>query len=130
MIAGKPMKVILSIDPVRFPLTGIGRYTFELAKHLKEIADIEQLRFLSGYRFAPLPEPTQAATPTALSSSSLRRRLLKTPLTIELYSRVSPLLKQFALRDYADHVFHGPNFYLPPFQGPSVCTFHDLSIGC
>ena len=128
MIAGKPMKVILSIDPVRFPLTGIGRYTFELAKHLKEIADIEQLRFLSGYRFAPLPEPTQAATPTALSSSSLRRRLLKTPLTIELYSRVSPLLKQFALRDYADHVFHGPNFYLPPFEGPSVCTFHDLSI--
>ena len=34
MIVGKPMKVILSIDPVRFPLTGIGRYTFELVKHL------------------------------------------------------------------------------------------------
>ena len=128
MIVGKPMKVILSIDPVRFPLTGIGRYTFELARHLKEIADIEPLRFLSGYRFAPLPEPTQAALPTALSSSNLRRRLLKNPLTIELYSRVSPLLKQFALRGYADHVFHGPNFYLPPFPGPSVCTFHDLSI--
>jgi len=26
----------LSIDPVRFPLTGIGRYTFELARHLKK----------------------------------------------------------------------------------------------
>jgi glycosyltransferase involved in cell wall biosynthesis len=122
------MKVILSIDSVRFPLTGIGRYTFELARHLKEIADIEQLRFLSGYRFASLPEPIQSAMETGLSTRQLRGRLFKNPLTIALYSRVSPLLKQVALRGYTDYVFHGPNFYLPPFKGPSVCTFHDLSI--
>lgn len=122
------MKIILSIDSVRFPLTGIGRYTFELARHLKEIADIEQLRFLSGYRFASLPESMQSAMPTGLSTRHLRGRLFKNPLTIELYSRVSPLLKQVALRGYTDHVFHGPNFYIPPFEGPSVCTFHDLSI--
>ena len=122
------MKIILSIDSVRFPLTGIGRYTFELARHLKEIADFEQLRFLSGYRFASLPESMQSAMPTGLSTRHLRGRLFKNPLTIELYSRVSPLLKQVALRGYTDHVFHGPNFYIPPFEGPSVCTFHDLSI--
>ena len=122
------MKVILSIDPVRFPLTGIGRYTFELARHLKEIEVIEQLRFLSGYRFASLPEQMRSVQLTALPARPFRRRLLKSPLTIELYSRVSPLLKQVALRGYADHVYHGPNFYLPPFKGPSVCTFHDLSI--
>lgn len=122
------MKIILSIDSVRFPLTGIGRYTFELARHLKEIADIEQLRFLSGYRFASLPEPMQSAMETGLSTRHLRGRLFKNPLTIGLYSRVSPLLKQVALRGYTDHVFHGPNFYIPPFEGPSVCTFHDLSI--
>jgi alpha-1,3-rhamnosyl/mannosyltransferase len=122
------MKVILSIDPVRFPLTGIGRYTFELARHLKEITEIESLRFLSGYRFAQLPEPKQSALPTALSSSNLRQTILKNPLTVEMYSRISPLIKRYALRNYSDHVFHGPNFYLPPFEGPSVCTFHDLSI--
>ncbi|MCX7105187.1 MAG: glycosyltransferase family 1 protein [Methylococcales bacterium] len=122
------MKIILSIDSVRFPLTGIGRYTFELARHLKEIADIEQLRFLSGYRFASLPEPMQSAMETGLSTRHLRGRLFKNPLTIGLYSRVSPLLKQVALRGNTDHVFHGPNFYIPPFEGPSVCTFHDLSI--
>jgi alpha-1,3-rhamnosyl/mannosyltransferase len=122
------MNVILSIDPVRFPLTGIGRYTYELAKHLKEIAEIEQLQFLSGYRLKPLTEPVQSAIPTALFSRNLSRTLLINPFTIELYSRVSPLLKQYVLRGYSDHVFHGPNFYLPPFSGPSVCTFHDLSI--
>jgi glycosyltransferase involved in cell wall biosynthesis len=122
------MKIILSIDSVRFPLTGIGRYTFELARHLKEIADIEQLRFLSGYHFASLPEPRQSVVPAGSFARQLRGRLFKNSLTIELYSRVSPLLKQVALRGYTDHVFHGPNYYIPPFEGPSVCTFHDLSI--
>ena len=122
------MKVILSIEPVRFPLTGIGRYTYELAKHLKEIAEVEELKFLTGYRFTDLPEPKQAEGTNKGSSTKLRQAVLKNSLTRELYSLVSPLLKQHALRGYTDHVYHGPNFYLPPFAGPSVCTFHDLSI--
>ena len=122
------MKVILSIDAVRFPLTGIGRYTYELAKHLKEIAEVKDLKFLSGYRFANLPEPEQVTATNEVSSAKLRQTLLKNTLTRELYSLVSPLLKQPAIRGYTDHVYHGPNFYLPSFAGPSVCTFHDLSI--
>ena len=122
------MKVILSIDPIRFPLTGIGRYTFELARHLKEITEIEELRYLSGYRFAQLPEPLHSAQLRVLPDRQFRRRVLKSPLIIALYSRVSPILKQVALRGYTDHVYHGPNYYLPPFKGPSVCTFHDLSV--
>ena len=122
------MKVILSIDAVRFPLTGIGRYTYELAKHLKEIAEVKDLKFLSGYRFAHLPEPEQVTATNEVSSAKLRQTLLKNTLTRELYSLVSPLLKQPAIRGYTDHVYHGPNFYLPSFAGPSVCTFHDLSI--
>ena len=122
------MKVILSIDPVRFPLTGIGRYTYELAKHLKEITEVEELKFLSGYRFANLPEPEQVTATNEVSSTKLRQTLLKNTLTRQLYSLVSPLLKQPAIRGYTDHVYHGPNVYLPPFAGPSVCTFHDLSI--
>jgi alpha-1,3-rhamnosyl/mannosyltransferase len=122
------MKVILSIDPVRFPLTGIGRYTYELAKHLTEIAEVEQLKLLSGYHFAHLHEPEQAAFTNKVFSTKLRQAVLKNSLTRELYSLVSPLLKQHALRGYADYVYHGPNFYLPPVVGPSVCTLHDLSI--
>ncbi len=122
------MKVILSIDPICFPLTGIGRYTYELAKHLNDIAAIEQLKFLSGYRFAQLPVPIPTPDTNRVSSNKLRQTILKNTLTRELYSSVSPVLKQLALRGYTDHVYHGPNFYLPPFAGPSVCTFHDLSI--
>ena len=122
------MKVILSIDPVRFPLTGIGRYTYELAKQLPDITHVEELKFLSGTRFSELPEPDQAQATSGVAANTLRQLILKNSLTRELYSVLSPLLKKRALRGHADYVFHGPNFYLPPFEGPSVCTFHDLSV--
>ena len=123
------MKVILSIDPVRFPLTGIGRYTFELAQHLKKLPQIEQLCFLSGHRFnCDLPENTQSVKSTRSISANLRRSILKNRVVIEMYRSAAALAKRYALRGYSDHIFHGPNFYLPPFDGPSVCTFHDLSV--
>jgi alpha-1,3-rhamnosyl/mannosyltransferase len=123
------MNVILSIDPVRFPLTGIGRYTFELARNLKTNEQIQQLRFFSGYHLVgSLPEPAEERNFTASFLTSFRQRLLKNRYTVGMYRLASPLIKRFALRNYSDHVFHGPNYYLPPFQGPSVCTFHDLSV--
>jgi len=123
------MKVILSIDPVRFPLTGIGRYTFELAQNLKKLPEIEHLLFFSGHRFIDdLPEATISATSTASIAANLRRTILKSRVAVGMYRSVSSLKKRYALRGYADHVFHGPNFYLPPFDGHSVCTFHDLSM--
>jgi alpha-1,3-rhamnosyl/mannosyltransferase len=72
--------------------------------------------------------PIQKADVDIVSSNKLRQTVLKNALIRGLYSSVSPVFKQLALRGYTDHVYHGPNFYLPPFAGPSVCTFHDLSI--
>jgi hypothetical protein len=77
------MKVILSIDPVRFPLTGIGRYTYELAKHLKGVTEVEQLNFLSGFRFTHFPEQAEASN--AGSLNKLRQAIFSSPLTRELY---------------------------------------------
>jgi alpha-1,3-rhamnosyl/mannosyltransferase len=119
------MKLVLSIDPVRFPLTGIGRYAYELAKGLARSPEIETLRFLREARLVDaLPEPS--ATPPV--HFSLRQRLLKNRMAVAAYRFVMPRLKARALRGLEDHVFHGPNFYLPPFAGKSVVTVHDLSV--
>ena len=123
------MKVILSIDPVRFPLTGIGRYTFELAQNLKKQPEIERLSFYSGHHFvSDLPENQPSTKLLPLVSSNFRHLFLKSRALVKIYRSVSTLAKQHVLRDYTDYVFHGPNYYLPPFDGPSVCTFHDLSV--
>jgi glycosyltransferase involved in cell wall biosynthesis len=118
------LKVILSVDPIKYPLTGIGRYTFELATALANFQDVDDLRFFRGTQLCDfIPVPTAKSTPL----HGLRGRILKSRLAVELYRSIAPRLKAQALRGFEDYVYHGPNFYLPPFEGVSVVTMHDLS---
>lgn len=118
------MKVILSVEPVRFPLTGIGRYTYELALRLQKSPEISELQYFAGRRFLP-------ALPTAAESSGsgygLKRAVQKNFLAIEAYRLLMPFLRRQALKGHGDFLYHSPNYYLPPFKGRSVATFHDLS---
>lgn len=118
------MKLILSVEPVRFPLTGIGRYTYELALRLQQNPEITDLQFFAGRRFLP-------ALPTAADESGngygLKRAIQKNFLAVEAYRLLMPLLRKRALKNHGDFLYHSPNYYLPPFAGRSVATFHDLS---
>lgn len=118
------MRIILSVEPVRFPLTGIGRYTYELARQLQVHADIASLKLFSGTRYL-------ADLPSAADSSSarhgLKRMVQQSALAMEAYRLLMPWLKKRALRHDGDYLYHGPNFFIPPFAGRSVATFHDLS---
>ncbi len=119
------MKVILSTDPVKFPLTGIGRYTYELAKGLQS-ADLDRLAFLRGYRIEK-DLPIIAQTDPMARQATWKTRAQKNQLAVALYRRLNPWLKARALQGFEDHLFHGPNYYLPPFSGRSIVTIHDLS---
>lgn len=118
------MKLILSVEPIRFPLTGIGRYTYELASRLQQCSDISDLRFFAGRRFLP-------SLPCAASQSDavhgLKRLVQKNALAVEAYRLLMPYLRKQALKGMEDFIYHSPNYYLPPFAGRSVATFHDLS---
>src|SRR5690606_31264790 len=66
------------------------------------------------------------------SFSSLREHLLElaknSQLVGSLYGAVEPLVKERVLKGHEGYVYHGPNFFLPPFKGPSVVTMHVLSV--
>lgn len=118
------MKVILSVEPVRFPLTGIGRYTYELAKGMQANADVGTLKLFSGTRFLPgLPEPADNSG----GAYSLKQLFQKSGLAMNAYQLLMLLLRKQALKGHDDFIYHGPNFFLPPFPGRKVATFHDLS---
>ncbi|KMQ75040.1 glycosyltransferase family 4 protein [Marinobacter subterrani] len=118
------MKVILSVEPVRFPLTGIGRYAYELAKGMQSSDEIEELKLFSGTRFLPgLPEPASSSGGT----HGLKQLVQKSSLAMEAYRLLMPILRKQALKGHEDFIYHGPNFFLPPFPGRKVATFHDLS---
>ena len=118
------MKLILSVESVRFPLTGIGRYTYELASRLQHADEISDLRLFAGRRFVPeLLKPSDQSD----AVHGLKRFVQKNALAVEAYRRLMPLLRKRALRGHEDFIYHSTNFYLPPFAGPRVATFHDLS---
>jgi len=124
------MRVILSIDPVRFPLTGIGRYTFELAQALARDPQVEQLRYFSGLSFRDgLPEEGEVGVPgMAARLRPLKTLIARSDTMMDLHQALSHWRRGRALKEAGEGVFHGPNFYLPPFAGPSVVTMHDLSV--
>ena len=124
------MKVILSVDSIKFPLTGIGRYTYELAKQLQVQKDLELVLFANRSEVLELPAHVLPAQEQAKLDifGRLRRLLRKRDLLIRVYQFLAGIKYQVSLKPHIEAIFHGPNFYLPRFNGPSVSTFHDLSI--
>lgn len=118
------MKLVLSVEPIRFPLTGIGRYTYELALRLQQSPEITDLQFFAGRHF--LPELPTAANESG-SGYGLKRAVQKNFLAVEAYRLLMPMLRKAALKGHGDFLYHSPNYYLPPFAGRSVASFHDLS---
>jgi alpha-1,3-rhamnosyl/mannosyltransferase len=118
------MKVILSTESIRFPLTGIGRYAFELASHLRQSRQLQELRFFSGSGFV---DDIPGAAEHSDGRYRLRRMAQKSRLLSGGYRALKEHAGRRALKDCGDYIYHGPNFYLPAFPGPMVATFHDLS---
>lgn len=130
------MKLIFAADAIFPPLTGIGRYAWELARRLEQDSRIEDIRLFSMGRWTPSLE-IQAGVgthgtskPNIMSSVALhlRKRLSKKVWAIYGYNSIAYRLMQFKLRPFANYLYHSPNFFVPPFKGKSVATIHDLSV--
>jgi|AntAceMinimDraft_1070359.scaffolds.fasta_scaffold03905_5 alpha-1,3-rhamnosyl/mannosyltransferase len=119
------MKIILAVNAIKPPLTGIGRYTWELANRVPSMQDVESVRFFFEGRWVSDVRALLDQSPAKLA---VRQRLLRSPVAVAAYRLLSPLLLRQRLRAFPDHLYHGTNFYLPPCAGPAIATLHDLSI--
>ena len=124
-----PIRVILPVESVAHPLTGIGRYTYELAQGLIQHPSITEVRLLRHLRWA---EPDRLAglafhgadTRPILASSAGKRFGW-----VRRYGRfVSPSLRSIRCLPYRHHIYHSPNYALPAFVVRRVSTIHDLSV--
>ena len=138
------MRVILGADPLFQPFTGIGNYTRNLASNLLALQLVQELTLyangavLRGDTFTSLID-----TPAVLSSGEddirsgakwvgglvrARAYLASKEWAVKAYQSLMPMIDRARLYSYRGAVFHSPNYLLPPFSGPTVATFHDLSI--
>lgn len=120
------MKIIISTDSIKFPVTGIGRYALELINNLKANPEVDAIKYLSGFKVVD-DLPALVNSPS-ISASKLKKQLRNSRLVSDIYRLTVPVLKSYALKSYTDYIFHSPNYYIPPGHKKSCATFHDLSI--
>ncbi len=123
------VKVLLDATAVTAPLSGIGRYTLELARHLPTTAGITGVSYLRGDRVeegfdaGAIPAPTPAG-----GFRQWLKPLLPYNLLLGPYRRRRARMLAHSLSGYSDHIYYSPNFSVPPVSGLSVVTLHDLSV--
>jgi len=112
------MKVILSVEALEPMLTGIGRYTWELASRLPVALGKKNVRYYRNGHWINDPGELliDAARPPKKKPwpflGAVRRWFNSTEIEF----------------DDQKTVFHGPNFFLPPWVDNGVVTVHDLSV--
>ena len=134
-------KVILGGTPLLGRLTGIGRYTTQLARSLVErqvVADLKLWGDFDFLRLAILLEDNvhglalKGKPPVKRLGGSikvLREIASRSYWASRLYHQCTAAVAERRLTTFShNYVYHSPNFILPRFDGAKVMTVHDLSV--
>lgn len=135
------MRVLLNVDSLRPPLTGIGRYTAHFVQELPQHADVDSLTCFAGVRFVEPAGILHAALDHAAESDRepaaslvarhpahrLRALARRLPGAYRLRTALAGRALKTKMGRMRDAVYHEPNFILRDFDGPCVATVHDLS---
>lgn len=126
------MNVLLSVDTVRAPLTGIGRYVYELARRLPLEPTVETVYLHDTVRgilsFDTLTQLAERAPASAAARQRRRVARIASRLSHSIHCRLPASLRRNQLPDVARLVAHGPAFALPPVETNRVVTIADLSV--
>jgi len=118
------VNVILNVDAITRPLTGIGRYALRLARGVQAHAAIENLRYFSAYKWISDPEK---ALHENRGIAAIRRYVPAKSLAMRAYFAMRQRIFDRLASQFGDYVLHSPNYLLFEHSGPRVCTVHDLS---
>ena len=116
------MRVALNATPLLSPLTGIGQYTYHLAKGLQEMSDLDvDFFYATGWSRELRDKPVQ----NIVKLKSLVKRFIP-------YSYFSSRYLQqrnfnLGVKSKELTLYHEPNFLPFKYAGPTILTAHDLS---
>jgi glycosyltransferase involved in cell wall biosynthesis len=123
------MRIILSVQSIKYPMTGIGRYTLEIANRISHFDDVNDMKYYDGLRIrSDIPMPSYITKNRNLLFSRMKRFIGKYTFFTDIYKRFLRMINRNTLNSLADYIYHGTNFYLPDYDGTKIVTIHDLSI--
>ena len=89
------MNVVLAVDAINPALTGIGRYTWELATRLPALlAPNDQLRYIARHRWVSDIAAMRVAAPVR---QAVRRSLVRSQLAAAVYAVLWPIVMRYRL---------------------------------
>ncbi len=116
------MKVALNTTALLSPLTGIGQYTYQLAKGLQTLPELElDLFYGSGWSKELRDRPVYHIA----TIKALFKRFMPNAYSVNRFLQQNRFTRG-VLSNRAE-LYHEPNFLAFKFNGPSVITVHDLS---
>jgi len=128
------MDIIVNINSLNQPITGIGRSTVELLKVLITENNIQGFDLINHYTHQQLVEKlyhlddvVQGGKSLTREASLLRQVLRKSRHVHTLKQLIQSYRISKKLQQCNDFIYWEPNYILQPFDGLSVATIHDLS---
>ena len=127
------LTLLLGADSLLGRRSGVGRMTWQIARHAREHPEIGTLRLLAGASILPpnwldgLERGGGSGIPSS-GESGLRERLGRVPGAAALRSAwLRRWLNRAARALPGPVVYHEPNLIARPFDGATVLTINDLS---
>lgn len=111
------MKLLFSVEALTPSLSGIGRYTWELARRLPFAPGIKSVRFFHNGQW--VADPTMLVSLNGGAVNAVNNRTIRWPLGLAAFTQ---------RMNCHGHVFHGPNYFIPSRADIGVITVHDLSV--
>ena len=116
------MKIGLNATSLLSPLTGIGQYTYQLAKGLQKFKDLElDMFYANGWSTEVRDKPIKQIRNIKL----LVKKFI--PKTYEISRIIQQSYFNERSFDKVKGIYHEPNFLAFNYAGPLVLTVHDLS---
>lgn len=129
-----PLKIIVNLDSIFHPLTGIGHFSLNLIEELRNHSEVESLFCNIGYKLKPCLEYSELFNLIPNSSEKDKNFLsiLKTRLRrFSLLRRVYKAFKNYhflkQVREKKEYIYLETAFLLKSFPGPEVPIIYDLS---
>jgi glycosyltransferase involved in cell wall biosynthesis len=120
------MKLILNVESIVPPVTGIGRYTSEILGGLLARGLGDDLHCFSHFRWVDAKRVINASSGLP-APNRVRPFLRSLPFAYDLRVIARNAMFKWSARSFGGAVYHEPNYILKPYDGPTIVNCHDLS---
>ncbi|MCF8106548.1 MAG: glycosyltransferase family 4 protein [Desulfohalobiaceae bacterium] len=126
------MNVLLNLESLAPPLTGVGRYSLEILRGVTESKEVSRVYSFVHYHWVDpsdfvVTNSSQTLVAGKRKFQAVKDIIKKIPYAFQLKNNLDDLFFYRQSKKLKNCLYHETNYVCRPFPGPKVVTVHDLS---